>query len=181
MQLIADGDARAAGQRKARLIYQGVGMLEAAELAPGGVEFARHAQEIHAQGAHIRCGHGEMIVAPAACGQAFQLQMGVIARDIPPAVGDVARVVEDGGRVGILAHRVFHAPAVVGVHHFAVPAYIRLVCGVHALFQHGFHAAGAGAHPHIGNIQKNAAGIVSFHDLLHLGRQHVQIGRVVAH
>ena len=46
---------------------------------------------------------------------------------------------------------------------------------------HGFHAAGAHTAAHIGNIQKNAAGLIALDDLLHLCGKHIQIGRIVAH
>ena len=58
------------------------------------MELTGHAHDFHAQIPGIGCGHGEMIVTPAAGGQRFQLQMGIHMRQIPTANDDVTAIVE---------------------------------------------------------------------------------------
>ena len=96
MHLVADGAFRPVGGSQAHLVAQGVGMLEAAELAPGAVELAGHAQVVHAQLLYVPGGKREVVVAPAAGGKALQLQMGVHESQIPAAPLDMSAIVEYG-------------------------------------------------------------------------------------
>ena len=122
-----------------------------------------------------------MIVAPAAGGQALQLQMRVEIHDVAAAVRNVAGVVEDRRGVGILAHGFFDAAAVFGIDHLAVARNVGRIVGIQAQPEHGLDAAGAHAAAGRGNIQEHAAGMIALHDLFNLRAQLVQIGRVVAH
>ena len=144
-------------------------MFKPAELAPGGVKLAGHAQEFKGQSARIGRGHGEMVIAPAAGGQALQLQMGIKVYDIPPSVGNMPGVVEDGRVLGIFAHAGLYAAAIFGVHHIAMAGNVLIPGGIHALIQHGTYAAGAHTPARRGNVQKQPRGMIAVHDLLHLG------------
>ncbi|MNP48165.1 hypothetical protein D3C76_1422690 [compost metagenome] len=80
MQLVPDGDARPVRQTKRRFVFQRIRMFVAAKLAPRGVEFSRHPQEIHPKPLCISRGERKMIIPPAARRQGFQLQMRIQLR-----------------------------------------------------------------------------------------------------
>ena len=72
-------------------------MLEAAKFAPGGVEFAGHAEEVEVEGLDVLGGEREVVVAPAAGGERLEFEMGeVLFEERAVAGGDVSGVVEDG-------------------------------------------------------------------------------------
>ena len=155
-------------------------MLIAAELAPGGMEFAGHSQHFHAQATAVGCGHREMVIAPAAGGQAFQLQMGIGISQIPAANDDMATIVEHGqaGLHGI--HSFPHPGGIIGIDLPAQLSDILRVIGIPAAAQHCLHTMGAVALPLSYDVQENAVGIVVFADFLDLGQKIVQVGGIHA-
>lgn len=56
---------------------QRVRMLIPAEFAPGGMEFAGHAEEFHAERLGVPCRQREMVIPPASGRKRLQLQMAV--------------------------------------------------------------------------------------------------------
>ena len=155
-------------------------MLKAAEFAPHPMEFPGHAQKLHAQSPGICRRQRKMIVAPHAGGQTLQLQMGVGMRQIPPAPVEVAGVVEEG-RPGVIAmHRPFHALRIPPIDPLRLALYIRRIQRIQSGAAHLRQTAVAVAGAYSGNIQKNAAGAIPLHDLLHLRCQPLQIGSVIA-
>ena len=95
MQLVADQAFRPQSRHLRRLVDQGIGMLEAAEIAPCRVKLARLAQEIHPEIIGITRRRREMVITPAAGWQAFQFQMGKGLEALATKFGNVAGVVED--------------------------------------------------------------------------------------
>ncbi len=60
-----------------------------------GVELSGHAQKIETQRVCIACRSWEVIIAPAAGRQTFQLQVAIVVVAFPFTFEDVTRVVED--------------------------------------------------------------------------------------
>ena len=79
VKLVADAAPGSGGQHGAALVTQRIGVLEAAELPPGAVELPGHTGEFEAGPTGERGRLREVVVSPAAGGQALQLQM----REIP--------------------------------------------------------------------------------------------------
>ena len=177
VHLIADRAFRAVCHTECFLIPECHRMLEAAEFAPGRVEFARHAEEILAECAGIRSGQRKMVIAPATGRQRLQLQMRIHIGEIPSAAANVTAVVEY--RQSRL-HLIAHTSGIVGVHSLAKLGNIRVVIRILALIEQCFDAvlAVAGAHTH--DVEENAVAVVIADHLFDLGKEIVEIRRIHA-
>ena len=115
MQLVADQALGAQRHHLRGLELERIGMLEAAELAPAGVELAGMGDEIEAERRRIARARGEMVVAPAAGRQAFELEVAVGREALRPLLMDVAAIVEDAqpGELGAQALRSSRAETLV--------------------------------------------------------------------
>jgi len=157
-------------------------MLEAAELAPRGVELARHAQEVHPQRGHVFRGHRIMVVSPSAGRERLELQMREVLQQITASGRNVAGVVENR-HVGIDGRRGGGRLLVVApdrVRGRLLPV-LRLR-GVEAVRLHPVHAPLAAALAFADDVEEDAvAAWVPFHDFADLGAEVVEIGRVEAH
>ena len=96
MELVPHAALGPDGQHLRAFVPQRVGMLEAAELAPRGVELAGHPQEVVRQVGAVLGRHREVIVAPAAGRQRLQLEVAEEVEDPGVALRHVPAVVEHG-------------------------------------------------------------------------------------
>ena len=108
MKLVADEAFGAERHHLGRLEFERVGMLEAAELAPAGVELAGVGDEVEAERCRIAGARGEMVVAPAAGRQAFELEVAIGREALRPLLMDVAAIVEDAEARELGAERGAH-------------------------------------------------------------------------
>src|SRR5689334_16620551 len=97
MELVADKALGAERDHLGRLELERIGMLETAELTPAGVELAGMGDEVEAKGRSIASARGEVVVAPAARGQALELEVGIGLEALGPLLMDVPAIVEDAG------------------------------------------------------------------------------------
>ncbi len=179
VELIAHGTASATGVGQGGLIAQGVRVLEAAELAPGEVEFARHTQIVTPQGTGVGGGAGEMVVAPAACGQRFQLKVALVLKgDVPPLEDGTAVVVDDGQTGDDPLHGLGHAGGVAVVDHTGVLPSVGVAVGVKSQHLHALDAIGTPTRRHANDVQEQTvkAPLVVGQHFLDLGGELIQIG-----
>ena len=80
MELVADADDRAVGERLKGLEFEGGAIAQAAEIAPGGVEATGHRHQLAWEGLEIADVHREMGVAPFTAGEGFNLQVGEVVQ-----------------------------------------------------------------------------------------------------
>ena len=180
VHLVTDRAACTVGKRKRDLIFQRVGMLKAAKFAPGGVELTRHAQIFAAKQGSVLGGLGEVVVAPAARGQAFNLLVGVGGCKVASAAGNMPLVVENAHvRLNGACSSVY--AFIVFLIRYACKTHVGVeILGIPALLDHLSAAVGAEASALADNVKENADGIVAAHDLFHLRDQRIVIRRVHA-
>ena len=157
------------------------------EIAPAGVEFARHADAILAQFARIARRNREVQIAPAAAGQAFQFEMRIGLFAVFGAGANVPRVVKNGAvaslmETGAIVKTAFCGPCfgagdtpannALSIRHstrnfpnrglLGEGAHLRFIAKIQAFFQHFLAAGRAGAGPdaagHLHRLRPELAG-----------------------
>ncbi len=153
-KLIANAAGEAKAEHAERLEFQRSLVFQRMEIAPAGVEFARHADAILAQFACIARRNREVQIAPAAAGQAFQFEMRIGLFAVFGAGANVPRVVKNGAAVVVFAHKSAHLllKAVDGL--LGEGAHLRFIAKIQAFFQHFLAAGRAGAGPDAHDIEK---------------------------
>ena len=146
MQLIAHATARADRVDGRAFVPERVGVFEPAEFAPGKVEFAGHAEEIHIAGlGNISGRFWEVIVAPAAGRERFEFQMAVEIHHETLVAGNVAAVVENG-HVRVVDFRGGDGLLIIIEEHLVgVAAAVFALERIVPFFRHARHAPGAAA------------------------------------
>ena len=163
--LIAHAALRAVHRHGERFIFERVGILIAAKLAPAGMEFARHAQILLGIAAHEAGARRHFVIAAPCGGQILHLEMR-LAVQIFRTIDLRAAVEEDRG-LGVLFAQ--YAPALsheMQMRAAVVFLRVALVVRIHA------------RRLHAGQAVRAVAGPVEEHDVV---EQAVQIGVAVAH
>ena len=107
------------GKTERRFEARRVRMLVTAEFAPGGMEFARHAEIVHAKRLRIACGQRKVVVTPASGRRRFQFQMTVDMGKVAAAATLMAAVMENRKTGLDLVHRFPNAAGIVQVSRLA--------------------------------------------------------------
>ena len=95
MKLVADEAFRTERHHLGCLELERIRVLEAAELAPAGVELAGMSDEVEAERCRVAGARGEVVVAPTAGRQAFELEVAIGREALRALLMDVAAIVED--------------------------------------------------------------------------------------
>ena len=181
MKLVADAALRAAGDHRGALVAQRVRVLEAAELAPGGVELSGHAEEFHPEIAAVGGRHRVVVVAPAAGRQRFKFEVAEVLENLGVAHRHMAGVVEDR-HLRIAAPGGGGAPLVVFEQHLPRIGEAVLRLGrIESFRLHSRHAVFAAAGALRNDVEEDPVRVgEERHGLFDLAAEVVQIGGVEA-
>ena len=137
-------------------------MLEAAELAPARVELAGVAHVVEAEEGRVAGARREVVVAPAAGRQAFDLEVRIGLEALRPLLMDVAAIVEDADAGKLGAERRAHLAAETLVDPFVVLEPVGRLLGIEAPLGHRGEAGGADAIGRQDDVEEQAGRVVAF-------------------
>ena len=173
MNLIPNGAFRSIGNAERGLITNGIFMLVAAKFAPGCMEFTRHAEVLHPQGLGVAGRQWEVVIAPAACRQALQLQVGaVMGRRAVPALNMPAIMKHRQARLNRV-HGLSDAPGIGLIDLLRQLINILLIVGVQAALQQGMDTALTVAGLYADNIKEDPVRVIAFSHLFNLSQHYL--------
>ena len=179
VELVADEAFGAERNHLRGLVFQGLRMLEAAELAPARVELAGMAHVVEAEEGRVAGARRKMVVAPAAGGQALDLQMRIGIEAPRPLLMDVAAIVEDADARKLGAERCAHLAAETLVDPFVILEPVGRLLRIEAHLGHRGEAGGANAVGRQDDVEEQPGRVVAFEDFARLFQKLLAVSFVI--